>query len=30
MIGNTLPTFGLGNPISLNLSLNAAVTMRAL
>ena len=30
MIGNTLPTFGLGNPISLNLSLKTAVTMRAL
>ena len=30
MIGKTLPTFGLGNPISLNLSLSTAVTMRAL
>jgi Flp pilus assembly protein TadG len=30
MIGNTLPTFGLGNPISLSLSLSTAVTMRAL
>ena len=30
MIGNTLPTFGLGNPIALNLSLKTAVTMRAL
>jgi len=30
IIGGTLPTFGLTNPISLNLSLQAAVTMRAL
>lgn len=30
IIGATLPTFGLTNPISLNLSLRTAVTMRAL
>jgi Flp pilus assembly protein TadG len=30
MIGNTLPTFGFGNPISLQFSLTTQVTMRAL
>lgn len=30
MIGTTLPTFGLGRPTSLSLTLNAASTMRAL
>jgi Flp pilus assembly protein TadG len=30
MLGTTLPTFGLGRPISLSLTLNAASTMRAL
>lgn len=30
MLGTTLPTFGLGSPISLSLTLNAASTMRVL
>lgn len=30
MIGSTLPTFGLGNPISLSFTLNAQAVMRAL
>ena len=30
MVGATLPTFGLGSPISLSFSLNAAAIMRAL
>lgn len=30
MAGATLPTFGLGNPISLSFTLNAAAVMRAL
>ena len=30
MMGSTLPSFGLGTPISLNFSLTSAVTMKAL
>jgi len=30
MLGATLPTFGLGSPISLSFTLNAAAVMRAL
>lgn len=30
MVGTTLPTFGLGQPISLSFTLNAAAVMRAL